>query len=282
MKLPVLSGVVRRRILANYRMDPEVAARWVPAPLRPKLQGGHAIAGVCLIRLEDIKPQGLPCLPGITSENAAHRIAVEWDDAEGRTREGVFIERRDSDSWLNQLAGGRIFPGRHGAARFEVNDDGARIGFRMRGEEGLAIAVDGVQTDTLPSSSVFADLREASAFFEGGSFGYSRTDDPSRLDGMQLVTGHVDRRRALARTPRGLVLRRWRPLPARQRRDRSRARHARHRPPLGLAARPRMPLRDPELMRGGGRAPTTRVAEAPIRATRPLGARDRADERVGV
>jgi hypothetical protein len=188
MKLPVLSGVVRRRILANYRMDPEVAARWVPAPLRPKLQRGHAVAGVCLIRLEEIKPQGLPCLPGITSENAAHRIAVEWQDADGRTREGVFIERRDSDSWLNQLAGGRIFPGRHGAARFEVSDDGRRIGFRMQGEEGLAIAVDGAEAESLPSSSVFADLHEASAFFEGGSLGYSRTDDPSRLDGMQLDT----------------------------------------------------------------------------------------------
>lgn len=143
---------------------------------------------MCLIRLEDIKPQGLPCIPGISSENAAHRIAVEWEDEHGQRREGVFIERRDSDSWLNQLAGGRVFPGRHGAAHFDVDDDGRRIGFRMQGEGTLRIHIDGEQADALPSTSVFPDLGSASTFFEGGSLGYSRTDDPSRLDGMQLVT----------------------------------------------------------------------------------------------
>ena len=187
MKLPVLSGVVRRRILANYRVDPEVASRWVPAPLRPKLQNGFAIAGVCLIRLEQIRPAGLPCVPGIASENAAHRIAVTWDEG-GVTREGVFIERRDSDSWLNQLAGGRIFPGRHGAARFEIDDDGRAIWFQMQGEEGLRIVVDGEQSRALPEGSVFPSLEVASTFFEGGSLGYSRTSDPSRLDAMELVT----------------------------------------------------------------------------------------------
>ena len=39
-------------------------------------------------------------------ENAAHRIAVEWDDG-GTIRTGVYIPRRDSSSYLNVLAGGR-------------------------------------------------------------------------------------------------------------------------------------------------------------------------------
>lgn len=186
MKLPVLSGVVRRRILANYRVDPDVAARWIPAPLRPKLQNGFAIAGVCLIRLEDIKPEGLPCVPGLCSENAAHRVAVEWDDA-GVTREGVFIERRDSDAWLNQLAGGRIFPGKHGAARFDIADGGEHIQFRMTGAS-IRIDLEGSGTSDWPASSVFPDLATASSFFERGSLGYSRTHDPSVLDGMELAT----------------------------------------------------------------------------------------------
>ena len=50
---------------------------------------------------------------GMTSENSAHRIAVEWDDEEGVVKEGVFVPRRDTDSRLVALAGGRIFPGMH-------------------------------------------------------------------------------------------------------------------------------------------------------------------------
>ena len=108
MKLPVLHGTIRRRILANWRVDATTAQALLPSPLRPKLQAGKAIAGVCLIRLENIRPELVKALPvGITSENAAHRIAVEWDE-DGARREGVFIWRRDSDSFLNQLADGVV------------------------------------------------------------------------------------------------------------------------------------------------------------------------------
>ncbi|MEA2492488.1 MAG: hypothetical protein QOJ29_399 [Thermoleophilaceae bacterium] len=37
---------------------------------------------------------------GLRSENASHRIAVEWDTAVG-IRTGVYIPRRDTGSGLN-------------------------------------------------------------------------------------------------------------------------------------------------------------------------------------
>jgi hypothetical protein len=55
MRLPVIEGLIKRRILANYRVDPAVLAPLLPPPFRPKLHAGFAIAGICLIRLDKIR-----------------------------------------------------------------------------------------------------------------------------------------------------------------------------------------------------------------------------------
>lgn len=83
----------------------------LPAPFRPKLHGGYAIAGICLIRLEEIRPEWMPGNLGLSSENAAHRIAVEWEDEGGSLREGVYVPRRDTGSVMNHWAGGRLSAG---------------------------------------------------------------------------------------------------------------------------------------------------------------------------
>ena len=97
MKVPAVEGIIERRLLVNYRIAPGALAGLLPAPFRPKLVGGYAIAGICLIRLASVRPRGLPAGLGLRSENAAHRIVVEWD-ADGRSHDGVYIPRRDSDS----------------------------------------------------------------------------------------------------------------------------------------------------------------------------------------
>src|SRR5438105_2598391 len=97
MKIPVIRGTIDRRILVNYRVDPEVLARILPKPFQPKLANGVGMAGVCLIRLKHIRPRFLPPFLGFSSENAAHRIAVQWQQG-GEPREGVFIPRRDTSS----------------------------------------------------------------------------------------------------------------------------------------------------------------------------------------
>src|SRR5215216_6534259 len=111
MRIPKIKGVIKRRLLINFRAAPEVIQPLLPYPFRPKLHNGWAMVGICLIRLEHIRPVALPGFLGLSSENAAHRIAVQWNDADGTLREGVYIPRRDSSSRLNQLAGGRLFPG---------------------------------------------------------------------------------------------------------------------------------------------------------------------------
>src|SRR4051794_23051378 len=113
--LPVLEGVIRRRILLNYRADPAVVQRLLPAPLEVLTQNGFAILGICLIGMEHLRPKGLPSVLGMSSENMAHRVAIRCPTAAG-LHDGVFVWRRDTDHCLSTLLGGRLFPGvQHGA-----------------------------------------------------------------------------------------------------------------------------------------------------------------------
>ena len=186
VRIPVIRGVIDRRILANYRIDPDAMARVLPAPFRPKLAGGFAIGGICLIRLKQVRPKFLPVPWGIRSENAAHRVAVEWDE-DGRTREGVYIPRRDTDSRLNAWAGGTLFPGLHHRAWFTVEESNGTCSVAVESLDGdTRVRVVGTATDRLPESSVFDSPAEASAFFERGSLGYSDTAVPGRYDGLEL------------------------------------------------------------------------------------------------
>ncbi len=77
MKIPKIRGIIDRRILINFRVDAEALSRFLPAPFSPQLVNGYGVAGICLIRLKNIRPAFLPVKGGIQSENGAHRIAVE-------------------------------------------------------------------------------------------------------------------------------------------------------------------------------------------------------------
>ena len=188
MRIPTIQGVIRRRILANFRVDADVMQREIPSRFRPKVHNGFAVAGICLIRLEHIRPRMMPEIIGLNSENAAHRVAVLWDE-DGNVREGVFIARRDSDSRISHLLGGRIFPGEHHEATFSVAESESEISLQMESRDAsLKVEIEGSIASDLPESSIFKSLAESSSFFEGGSLGYSVTSDSGRLDGLRLQT----------------------------------------------------------------------------------------------
>jgi hypothetical protein len=186
MRLPAIQGLIDRRILVNYRVDPAAAARSLPPPFRPKLVAGYAIAGICLIRLKHLRPAFVPFAAGVGSENAAHRFAVEWE-RDGQRREGVFIPRRDSSSRLNALVGGRIVPGEHHHAHFDVSETRDHFDIRFESDDRqVRASVTARLADALTAESVFRSVQEASHFFEGGSLGYSATRDAGRFDGLEL------------------------------------------------------------------------------------------------
>ena len=188
MYLPVIRGVIARRILVNYRVEPEFLERILPAPFRPQLVQGCGIAGICLIRLKHIGPRVWPSALGFSSENAAHRIAVEWDE-DGRTHSGVYIPRRDTNSRLNVFLGGRLLPGVHHQAIFRSKEQSNHVELEVNSRDGATrVLVRGRPTTSLATSSAFKSTAEASAFFEAGSRGYSPARVSGAFDGLELRT----------------------------------------------------------------------------------------------
>jgi Uncharacterized conserved protein (COG2071) len=183
---PTLHGVIDRRMLVNFRVQPDVVRGFVPPQFRPKLVKGWAMAGVCLIRLKDIRPRGFPC--GFTSENAAHRIAVEWEE-DGVTREGVFIPRRDTSSGVQAFAGEQFSLGVHHVAKFEVTEVRGAYQLQMRSHDGTAfVEVNATRSSRIAATSIFTSLDEASEFFARGSVGYSAARNTDCCDGLELFT----------------------------------------------------------------------------------------------
>ncbi|MEZ4921412.1 MAG: DUF2071 domain-containing protein [Saprospiraceae bacterium] len=185
MKIPRIQGVIDRRLLINYQVDEEVLARYLPKPFKPKLVSGKGIAGICLIRLKEIRPKGIPKQFGISSENGAHRIAVEWVE-DGEVKEGVYIPRRDTSSLINSLAGGTVFPGIHHLAKFTVQESGSEYKVSFKSKDNTFVSIVAQETTSWNRSSVFEDLDSVSRFFEKGKIGYSSASNG--FDGLLLDT----------------------------------------------------------------------------------------------
>lgn len=185
MKIPTIHGFIDRRILINFTAEPEVVKKIIPPPFRLKLYKQKAIVGICLIRLKKIKPKGFPNFVGIASENGAHRIAVEWDE-DGQVKEGVFIPRRDTSLILNTIVGGRIFPGKHHLAKFNVKENAGNYHIDFTSSDDTKISIDAKETEIFNKNSIFQTLENVSNFFEKGAVGYS--PNGKNFDGLKLDT----------------------------------------------------------------------------------------------
>lgn len=186
--LPTIHGVIDRRILVNFRVNPDALDEVLPEPFSPQTVNGYGIGGICLIRFRDLRPRGLPARLGIGSENAAHRIAVEWTEA-GERRTGVFVPRRDTNSTFNTLLGGRLFPGVHHHATFDVDETDGHYAIDMRSDDGeTRVQVSGKPAESLPADTVFESLSSASAFFEQGSLGHSPNEHSNEYEAIELDT----------------------------------------------------------------------------------------------
>ena len=183
MKIPTIHGIIDRRILINFTVDPEIVRQIVPAPFRPVIYQGKAIVGICLIRLKNVKPKGFPNFLGVSSENGAHRIAVEWDD-DGQVKEGVYVPRRDTSLRLNTILGGRLFPGKHHFAKFNVQESEGHYHIDFVSSDQTTIAIDATESSQFNPDSIFKTLENVSSFFEKGSTGYS--PNKNKFDGLKL------------------------------------------------------------------------------------------------
>jgi hypothetical protein len=188
MFLDTIHGLIERRVLLNYRINADILAKVLPPPYRPKMYAGWGVGGICMIRFKDLRPRGMPAWLGFNSENAAHRIAVNWNQ-DGGEMEGVYIPRRDTNSWFNKTLGGRIFPGIFNRSEFQVAETSKSVTVRIvRADGGVETAFAGETAKHLPTTSIFPNLAEATGFFSLGATGYSATRESNHYHGMELKT----------------------------------------------------------------------------------------------
>jgi len=181
--LPGIDCHVARRVMVNYWLDAAVARRLVPAPLTPQIVNGYAVAGICLIRLEHVRPRGIPAAFGMASENAAHRIAV-WYPRENGRQPGVFIWRRETDSPLIRQLGGRLFPGKHNLAEFHVTESADGLDYHIRTEDRRAdLRLRVRYSEEWGASALFRRFDDACDFFRAADGGFWCSLEEGSLDG---------------------------------------------------------------------------------------------------
>jgi Uncharacterized conserved protein (COG2071) len=178
---------IERRLLLNYRIEPSRVAPLLPAPLRPQLVQGWAVGGICLLRLRELRPDHLPRVLGFTTENVAHRFAVEWEDEGGR-QVGVYVPRRDTGSHLAARMGGWVFPGDYRLAQFKVVDRAGRLEVAVESRDAtMRIEVVAHESDH-QESDLFESVDAALRFFRTGSLGLSPARRSRGLDRVRLIS----------------------------------------------------------------------------------------------
>ncbi len=111
---------------------------------------------------------------------------MEWKE-NGVHKEGVYVPRRDTNSRLNTLVGGRLFPGIQHHAHFVSHDEKEHYEVSLKSDDSTTeVSVKGHLTQHLPKDSVFVSLEEASEFFKNGSLGYSASKSQQQFQGMEL------------------------------------------------------------------------------------------------
>lgn len=179
-----VTGIIDHRILLNYRIDPEVMKKNLPAAFKPKIVNGYAVGGICQVSLSGMRPKGLPAVTGTRSHNAAHRIAVVASKGEG-----VYVPRRDTNSWLNTFSGGRLFPGVYSRTNFKVIVEDSHYIVDIKDQHGKPLMyIDATVTDAVPPTSIFKSVEEVSAFFEKGNIGWSDNQNENGFDAIELKT----------------------------------------------------------------------------------------------
>lgn len=188
MEMPVLDGLIDRRILINYRVDPDVVKALLPGDMEPLVINGYASAGICLLRLKNIGMKYTPSILRITSENAAHRFLIKYQQ-DGKETHGVYIPRRDTDSILNIALAGKLFSWPHYRASFQTNESEGKYLVKMQSHDGhSSLSVEAERVNNFPSSSMFDSIDHASDCFRDCSTGISPSTKPNRFKTIRLLT----------------------------------------------------------------------------------------------
>jgi len=180
-----VSGLCERRLILNWRVDPELVVKHLPRPFRPRLVNGKAIVGVDILKLANMRLTGLPGFTGFSTENAVDRVSVEWDEG-GAVVKGLYVPYRYSPSAVNTIVSmTRLFPTVFTFANFAFSERGGIYRVTVRGEQNQ-FELEARQSKEFSDKSVFKSAKEASDFHRDSRISYSPSADENVLDAVYL------------------------------------------------------------------------------------------------
>ena len=185
--IKIIEGIIDRRILVNYRIDPHYLKKVLPSPFRPRLIKGYGMGGICLIRFKKMRPTWLPSMVGTSSENGTHRFCVEWKE-NGKWRSGIYIKKRFTNSRLHEFGGDKIFPGALNFSDFKVSEGKGHYSVSFRCKGGEYAYVETQEVRQFPKDSLFKTIEEASEDFRKDQIGFSQDRQKNQFKGVKLNT----------------------------------------------------------------------------------------------
>ena len=191
MKLPKLATTIERRIFLTYAVEPELIASQLPDGIKPKLFNGKASAGVCLIRMGNIRPAFVKPEVGITAENAGHRIAATYTNAAGEEVDGVYAPFRHTSSRLAVAMSGTLFPGIQRPATFTSLEANGNFKVNMNSKDTLVNVDVDLVDESEWKSELFPTFAEASEAYRNGKVALSPVGSKGNLKTEPLKLEHV-------------------------------------------------------------------------------------------
>lgn len=175
------------RILVLYRIEPEVAQGLLPGGLQPVLEGGYAIAGLCYTRLGSNRSRWLPRRLGSPSDHLAVRIAAEFDGRK-TPKQGTWILRRQTSSWIEARCGDKLFRGDYRRAVFDLDENAAGLTLTVRNGEREELFLRAEAADGL-RGSLFCSPRHAEEFLAATEGARPHDIFAPEADDLEIRTG---------------------------------------------------------------------------------------------
>ena len=194
-----LDGVVTRRFLITYPVQPTALARFLPPDADLSTWQGLGWVSACFVNIRHMRPSLVPRPVGIEFNYLVHRTRARVPYPDGVRRESVLVLEANITRGLATALGQRL-----SGVRFHTRDirlletpDYWRV--RMRDDAGAVLYQADIAKvsigDELPTSSRFPDLATADEFLLNVSYGAEWHAQTRRL---RLVAETHDAWRALA------------------------------------------------------------------------------------
>jgi uncharacterized protein YqjF (DUF2071 family) len=181
--------VFRRCLLVNFAVDPDELGAALPRHVVPDVYDGEAFLSVVVGQMDRMRPARVPRALGITYNQIVYRAVVRCGD-----ERGVHFLRSDADSRMMTMFGNAMsfFRFNHSDITFARRGGCLDLDVRTRGRPSGDIAATftvAAPGDTLPGTSVFADLGEAKQWLVQLFAAFHYTDGNRWIDVVRIKRG---------------------------------------------------------------------------------------------